>query len=445
MSLRLRLLLMIGIALSLLWGGVAVWMQRGLDHRMQRSLDQRLEMSAEMVAGLMANSVGSVPALTEGDLPMPQLLAIPAAGIGSACEVRSVRGRVFARTPGISPAVLAANTPGFSLRTIDGHLWRTYTLASHGLLVTTADRMDERNLLLGDVMLAAVLPFAVALLGGLIVLWFGISRGLMPFERLRQALAGREASTLAPLQEIAMPAELQPFVTTLNDLLARIQATINRERRFTSDAAHELRTPLTAVKIHLQVMRISQGEDARIAMAHMEEGVTRMQRMMEQLLTLARVEGDCPCEEKEVAPAGEVAFLAARDSAPGRPDLIEVRGNQDGHASTLEIPQALAVTALRNLLDNAQRHSPPGATVTLDVQLQDGGVCFRVCDNGPGMTAEELGMASERFWRRDAGPGSGLGLSIVQAIAERFRGSLALSARQGGGLEACLYLPARPA
>ena len=305
--------------------------------------------------------------------------------------------------------------------------------------VTTSDRLNERDTLLGNVMLAAAVPFVVALVGSLVVLWFGVGSGLLPLERLRQALASRTAETLTPIPDKPMSRDLLPLVNTLNHLLARMSETISRERRFTSDAAHELRTPLTAIKTHLQVARITCGKDTEEAMNYAEEGVARLQRTLSQLLTLSQVEGAFSWDDGRAAEAHEVARLAMRDAAPDAPERIAL--DSDGAGAELALPQALAVTALRNLLDNALRHSPAANSVRLEIRRSPDTISFHVFDRGPGLSDDELALATQRFWRRGSGRGSGLGLSVVAAIAERFDGSFELRQRPDGGLEARLTLP----
>ena len=435
MTLRLRLLLMIGISMILLWGGVAVWMLHDMDREMHRTLDQRLAMSAHMVAGLMSQN----PAAWDGSTGRTgaSTLSMPPESKGLACQV-SLRGEVIASTTGNKPEAVTTAELGFSDRVIKGENWRSYTLEAHGLRVTTADRLTERATLLRNVMVAAVVPFIVALIGSLMVLWFGVGRGLLPLERLRQVLARRTPDALIPIQNIPMSRDLLPLVNTLNHLLERMSVTISRERRFTSDAAHELRTPLTAIKTHLQVARITRGKDTEMAMDYAEEGVARLQRTLSQLLTLSQVEGAFSWDDGRVAEANELARLAMRDAAPDGAERIVL--DSDGNRAELALPQALAVTALRNLLDNALRHSPAENSVGLEIRRSPETISFHVFDRGPGLSDKDLVRATQRFWRRGSGRGSGLGLSIVAAIAERFGGSFELIQRPEGGLEAKLTL-----
>lgn len=439
MTLRLRLLLMIGLSMLLLWSGVALWMLYDLDREMNRTLDQRLAMSAQMVAGLMSQN----PAAWVGRSGQsgPSTLTMPAADKGSrglACEV-SLRGEVIARTPDTAHESTSTITPGFSDREFRGERWRSYTLEARGLRVTTADRLAERSSLLRNVTLAAVVPFIIALVGSLLTLWAGIGSGLRPLEHLRQALASRTPDALTPVQTEPMSRDLLPLVKTLNHLLARLSETISRERRFTSDAAHELRSPLTAIKTHLQVARITQGKEAEVALDYAEEGVARLQHTLSQLLTLSQIEGDFSWDDARMADAGEVARLAMRDAAPDKPWRIAL--DSQGEASPLALPEALAVTALRNLLDNALRCSPPDSVVLLSVRRLPHAITFGVSDDGPGLSTDDFALATQRFWRRGSGRGSGLGLSVVAAIADRFGGSLALQPRTPHGLEARLTLP----
>ncbi|MDH0342223.1 ATP-binding protein [Chromobacterium haemolyticum] len=430
MSLRLRLLLWIGVSLCLLWGGVAAWTLHDLERQMRLTLDRRLAMSAQMVAGLMEQ------------LPAPPPRALPrfdGIGAGIACQIVSVRGEVLARTPG-APDTRAAPAPGYAEQSLRGERWRSYTVVANGLRVTTADRLTERDAMLADIRWAAAVPFIAALAGSLVVLWLGVNRGLRPLERLRRALARRAPEALEPVATQGLPRDVLPLADSLNQLLRRVGEALQRERRLTSDAAHELRTPLTAIKTHLQVARITQGPDAAQALAHAAEGAERLQNTLGQLLMLARLEGAFDWEEGPPAHADEVARLAMRDAEPAPPRRIVCGPLPE---AALALPQALAATALRNLLDNALRYSPPDAPVRLEAALNEAGLRFEVRDQGPGLTAAQREQAAQRFWRgRHAGAGSGLGLSIVSAIAGRFGGRLELLAGEEGGLCAALTLPA---
>ena len=449
MTLRLRLVSIIGLSLALLWGAVALWMFIDVRRELRTVLDERLAASALMVAGLVSRLPPE--SLRDGTSPAVSLNA--AAREGLACEVSFVHGeaslRPIARTFG-SPGLEHAG-PGYATRLLGGRAWRIYVLEAGGVRIATADRLEVREGLLRDIALAAGAPFAVAMAGSLLLLWIGVGRGLAPIERVRRLLLDRPADAEVPLPDIEAPPELQPLIDTIGHLLLRVQAAIVRERRFTDDAAHELRTPLTAVKTHLQVLRLAcgdaiLGDTAREALGHAQSGVARLQRTLEQLLLLARLEAAPGGEAAEPADALQAAHQAIDDATAGSPqaaacdmriELLVARGQ-----ASLAVPEALLVAALRNLLDNALRHAPRSAVV-LRIGRLPGEVAFLVGDHGPGMTPDELAQATQRFWRRGGHEaGSGLGLSIVDAIARRHGGTLTLSARIGGGVEARLCLPA---
>jgi two-component system, OmpR family, sensor histidine kinase QseC len=449
MSLRLRLLIIIGFSLTILWSLVAVWMFLDIRHELRTALDDRLAASARMVAGLVSQ-LASPNAPVDGRVVSPLDVI---ARDGLACEVSLLRGEVIAKTmarttgsPGLSGVV-----PGYGTYSFGGKPWRTYVLEQNGIRIATADRIDLRQVLLRDIALSVGIPFIVALAGSLLLLWFGINRGLLPIEKIRVALAQRRPDDEIPLPQTDAPPELRPLVETIRSLLEKVHGAIARERRFTGDAAHELRTPLTAIKTHLQVAQIASIRDDATdimskALSSANEGVLRLQATLDQLLLLARL--DARVEHTKIAgraTAGQVVMQALSDLMVSHQTEHRVESEMELSVSGMHIalPEALLVSALRNLLDNALRHSPPTSKVLLRVERKDDtSLCFSVLDEGPGLTSAECEQAVERFWRREpSGPGSGLGLSIVNAITNGLGGSLMLKPRLERGLEVCLIVP----
>ena len=446
-SLRVRLLAIIGLSLVTLWSLVAVWMLIDVRRELRTALDDRLAASARMVAGLVMQLPRESMALGK---PMESALEVVARD-GLACEISLLRGEVtmqpVARTtssPGLSDV-----QPGYSTRSFGGKLWRTYVLQEGGIRIATADRIDVREGLLRDIALTAGIPFAAALAGSLLLLWFGIGSGLRPIERVRAALALRGPSDTAPLPDTQAPPELRPLVDTIEHLVGRMQEAMARERRFTDDAAHELRTPLTGIKTHLQVMRLAaQKADgapvAQQALIDAERGVVRLQNTLDQLLLLARLEGSLQPASPGLSFAEVAARLAMDDAQAGQPAKDRVRLVLPNRTIELAVPESLLVCALRNLLDNAMRYSAGPSEVVLRVEVHENQtVAFCVCDEGPGLSEADCALATQRFWRRGASSqGSGLGLSIVSEIASRYAGSLQLRPRNPVGLEVCLTFPA---
>jgi signal transduction histidine kinase len=439
-SLRLRLLLIIGVSFTLFWTVASVWMLVDLRTKFRDALDERLAASARMVAGLVAQLPPAPPAPMSPMSPARTVPEIRAAD-GVACEVRLQRGGLLARTRN-SPDLLGLGATGYRTRQIDGVQWRSYTLEQNGVRVTTADRVERREQLLRGIVAATAVPVLIAMFASLLALWFGVRRGLAPLEGMRKALAARDPDALHPLPASGLPAELAPLAATVNALLGRIGRAIERERSFTGDAAHELRTPLTAVKTHIQVARLAGGgADTERALAQAEEGVLRLQSTIDQLLMLARLEAPFPFEDQEPASARSVAERALQQLAPACRDRVELIAGEGAGAAALALPCVLAVTAIRNIVDNALRHAPADTTVTLRIAAGGKAVSFSAEDRGPGMSEAERAHAAQRFWRKGRGQ-EATGLARSAAIVERYGGALELLPRVGGGLVARVTLPA---
>ncbi|HCF4206729.1 TPA: sensor histidine kinase N-terminal domain-containing protein [Pseudomonas aeruginosa] len=420
MSLRLRLTLILGSAFILLWSLAAAWMLCDLRGQMMRSFDQRLAASARMVAGLLQQLPQPQPADGQTTRLSAEQLGIPN---GMACQVSSLRGEVLAQSHATPERALDSTASGFRDQEINGVLWRSFTVQAGDLRVSTADRLEERDVLQRSVVVAAAVPVTVALLGSLALLWLG-------------------ADSLEPLELAALPSELKPLVETQNQLFQRIAQAIERERRLTGDAAHELRSPLTAIKTHLQVARMTEGAAAEQALAHAEEGADRLHRTLDQLLLLARVEGSLSFDDGVQCSAEDAARVAMHDAGHGDVRMFELKLADGLSEAPLEVPSVLAIAALRNLLDNALRHTAAGTRVELAVETAQGCARFHVRDHGPGIAEADLPHLTRRFWRHGKSGGSGLGLAIVQAIVQRCQCRLDFDSR-ADGLRVTLEMPLR--
>ena len=286
----------------------------------------------------------------------------------------------------------------------------------------------------------------VALLAPLLMLivWWVVGRALAPIERLRRQLAARGAADLAPLPTGGLPAEVLPLVTGMNGLLARLAAAWQQLADFTADAAHELRSPLAALRLQVQSLQRADTEQARaVATGRLLAGVDRATRLVEQLLALARHDGDADAvrEPVDLPVLARQALQEADAEAQARGIALRLEG--DASLWLDARPQALAVL-LRNLIDNALRHTPAGGQVCVAVQRRPDGVAeLAVEDSGPGIPAAERQRVLDRFYRVPgaAGHGSGLGLAIVQAVARRHGAQVVVQAspRLGGARLAVIW------
>lgn len=437
MSIRFGLIFRLGISFVLLWVLAATWMLRDLEKNIDRSLDERLAASARLVVSLL-----NLPALSTAEQRANPLNGLPvnniALTVGMACQVSSLKGEILVRSHNSPDEEIGDLGEGYHNQVASGVEWRTFTVEVNGVRISTADRIEQRSNLKYSILRAAAIPVVLALIGGLLVLWIGVGKGLKPLTRITNALLSRNAQCLDPLDVSELPVELRPLAISQNELLSRIYHAIERERRFTGDAAHELRSPLTAVKTHIQVAQITNGEASRTALTRAEEGADRLQRILEQLLLLARVEGCLSFEDGTQALADEVARQALDDSARDCSVRIQLQKNVNNYP--LAVPAVLATAALRNLLDNALRHTAVNTKVDLVVFVEAGKACFCVRDKGGGVSPEQLSYLTKRFWHKGHSEGSGLGLAIVEAIVVRFHGELKLQ-NTSDGLEVIMKLP----
>jgi signal transduction histidine kinase len=438
MSLRLRLVATLGITLILLWGLTAAWSMRDLSTQLERSLDQRLAQSARMVAGLLDR----VPS-TAWDGEVSETSTIPALE-GVACRVSSLRGQVVAGTHPDMNDVLAVEDEGYSYRDHNGKRWRVYTLVEDDKRITVADRLRERESLLGQVRRAAFYPFLLALIGSLVALWWGVTRGLSPLSSLKRRLISRDHDDLSALPNRGLPGEIRPLIDGFNMLLARTRRMLELEQRFTDDAAHELRTPLTAIRTHLQVARRVDGDARREAMQQAEAGVGRLTQTLDQLLLLARMEGDDITHGiDETTTLGEAldAAMTETDSHERCQYHAYYPRHEGGSRIRVAMSGSLLVIALRNLLENALRHGLPGGVITIEARQAEGMAMIDIINQGEPVPSAELARLTERFHRGDNPQGSGLGLSIVEAIATRAGGRVTFASGEGIGLKVTLQLP----
>ncbi|HRK86654.1 MAG TPA: ATP-binding protein [Alcaligenes faecalis] len=444
MSLRLRLLLVIGISLTVLWSAVAAWMLMDARHSLREALDSRLAASARMVAGLVAQFPNLQELAQSAERPLDII-----ARDGVACEISVVRSEVeiqavsrTAGSPDMSQVAL-----GFGTHIHGGKRWRTFVLREGHIQIAAADSIEIRESLVREIMLSAGLPFVVALFGSLLLLWIGIGHGLAPLERIRDLLARRRPGDDSPLPQVKAPVELQPLLRTIEALLERQQAAIMRERRFTDSAAHELRTPLTGIKTHLQVAHLAaqrpgERDTLDAALSQADQGVQQLQNILQRLLELARLDGQGASQESSQADEAVYAALHALKAIHG--DTIDAI-TLDTHTQhgPVQIEKSLLTVAIQNLIDNALRYAKALAAISLRIEAGEPGYLrISVLDNGPGLSESERDLAMNRFWRgSQQQAGYGLGLSIVNAIATQHGGTLELLNRQGGGLEARLTVP----
>jgi two-component system OmpR family sensor kinase len=314
-------------------------------------------------------------------------------------------------------------------------------------LIVVASSLDERDDALRSLATLLVIGGPVALLLASVVGYAAIAAALRPVEAIRRQAA--EISAADPEQRLPVPEtrdELRRLGETLNQMLARLDEALLRERAFVDDASHELRTPLAMHRAELELALRYAGSTAelRAAIASAIEEADRLSQLAEDLLVLARSDkGQLPIKLEPLDVGSLLGSLRERfsaraqglgrqlDSAPS--DAIAVRGDR------LRLEQALT-----NLIDNALRHGD--GPIRLWARRNDGAVELHVSDAGAGFPPAFLPSAFERFSRADSartGRGSGLGLAIVEAIAAAHGGSAGAANQAAAGADVWIEIPLR--
>jgi signal transduction histidine kinase len=290
------------------------------------------------------------------------------------------------------------------------------------------DRLMNRLAIIGGVFLAVTLGANVVIL----------RRSLRPLRRVsEEAEAIGPQSTSRRLSEQEIPVEVLPLVRAINLVLDRLEDGYKAQRDFISDAAHELRTPLAVLKAHLDIL-----DDRQIANS-LEDDLSGMERLVSQLLAMARLDG-IHIEDDDIVDLSALTVDVARHLGPiafERNREIEVIGG-DRPILVCGLYDFL-FRALRNLVENALRHGPPGSVVTLRLAPHPPSVS--VADHGPGIPAEMRETIFQRFWRgerdRRSDEGVGLGLAIVSATVTAHGGNIDVGDASGGGAVFTMRLP----
>lgn len=413
-SLRQRLLALVLAVIAVVWLGTAAFTYHDASEEFDEVLDGHLAQAAALIVVQASHD------LDELETEHAPLLHKYSRRV--AFQVWDQEHRLRLHSANAPQQPLADQESGFSDTTIEGKRWRVFSSRDESgqFLIHVAERTEVRDELARHIARNLLQPLLISLPLLAILLWLAVARGLQPLTSLARQIEQREPDNLAALDATAAPREVMPLIGRLNRLFARIAASLQKERRFTADAAHELRTPVAAIKAQAQVARAAtSAEERNHALDNAILGCDRAAHLIEQLLTLARMDAldgssIVPCQLRSIA-AETIALLApAALEKNVRLELLT-----DEEATVRGNPELLRVL-LRNLIDNSIRHSPAGTSVQVSIASTAGAVSLSVCDDGPGIPAEERDRVMERFYRPlgTQASGSGLGLSIVKRIAE---------------------------
>jgi signal transduction histidine kinase len=434
-SIRLRLVAWI-LALLLPVSVAAGWLLvQVFADRLLRDIDVALEEEAETIAALALNA-GNDDALAalltrvaaETDLGTPKRIVVSRAG------------RVIGDAP--SGAAMQPEPAADAIHTATYQVGPPEDPVTVVISVPVAQALHAQARL--TVLLALGIPCALLVIAA--GLWVVTGRALKPLEAASRQLEAIDAERLAARVPVANPHdEVGRMVVVLNRMLDRVESAVGEMRRFSADAAHELRTPLAVLRTGLDVAlsRPRSADEYRAALAEALESTDRLSRVAEELLTLARMETHAERRRLDTIDLTEMLHELA--------DAWASPAAQRGVTVELVAPPDLAVHGsaadlyrlFGNLIDNAVRYSPRGGRVALSAAAADGHVEVSIADRGPGLAPGEAERVFERFYRGHDAPsgGSGLGLSIAQAIVRAHGGRVTLGNRDGGGCIATVVLP----
>jgi two-component system sensor histidine kinase TctE len=355
-----------------------------------------------MVLGLRGEFVAG-----DRELPLPDETEVPTPGVVKfrEAQVRNADVRIaytwvqFANRPGSQPA-----------------------------LIQVAETLDKRGQLANEIIRGVIVPQFILLPIAVVLVWFGLTRGLAPLNALLRQIRERRPDDVSPIKSPGTPDEVEPLVVAFNELLARLEQNLVTQRRFIADAAHQMKTPLAGLRTQAELaQRETDPQELRRSLRQIAASTERATHLINQLLALARAEHQSA--DLTAFKAVDLAELAREAVREWVPQAI-ARGIDLGYDGPDTPVRVIGVaTLLRelagNLIDNALRYSPaqasPAAAVTVRVRSTSEAVYLEVEDIGPGIPERERPLVFDRFYRvlGTNVDGSGLGLAIVREIAEQ--------------------------
>lgn len=434
LSLRTRLLTPL-LAIALVGGSTDAWFSYSdVRAKTNQLFDAELAQSADILTQIAAHEAEETQInLRHRDVGHPYQVRI-------AFQIWNESKVLVLRTANAPLAPLAPFEEGYRDINFAGQAWRVFSRwdARHDYLIQVGELQAVRDDIAHGIAINMLFPALLGMPLAGVLLWIAVSLGLKPLTVLVRQLEQRPADAIDPIPAAAAPKELSPLINALNRLFDRVARAFEMERRFTADAAHELRSPLAALKTHVQVALGATSDAARDqALNQAVAGVDRATRLIEQLLTLARVDPGAMIGGKSKLDLRGIVKQCLAEIAPKALEKnISVMLAESAPCWIAGDEHMLEVLA-RNLMDNAIRYTPGGGDVEVSVSQTAGQISLNVTDSGPGIPPEERRKVFGRFYRilGVGESGSGLGLAIVEQIARPHGATISLTdGKNGRGL-----------
>ncbi len=304
------------------------------------------------------------------------------------------------------------------------------------ILVEAAETLNSRNSLANHILISILIPQILLIIFGINAVSFGIAKGLRPLADLRNAVVERSRADLRPIDETIAPIEAQPLANAINDLLGRLRADLEAQRRFVANAAHQLQTPLAGIQTYAEIVeRSAQSENSKTLLQQILKGVGRMSHLVKQLLVLAKSEprDSFVFEKVDLNTLSSEAISALVPKALEK--NIEIEFTESDKPAVIMGEPINLKELVANLVENAIIYGNQSGHVSARVTVNDdGSIRLEVEDDGPGIPEDEREKVVERFYRvlGTQVEGSGLGLAIVKEIADAHGAELLLSPGSSG-------------
>ena len=324
------------------------------------------------------------------------------------------------------------------------YIWvRVHPREARPALVQVAETLEKRSVLAHEIIKGVMLPLFVILPLAVLLVWLALTRGIQPLSELEDRIRQRKPDDMSPLDETAVPSEVMPLVSSVNDLLDRLKHSIATQKRFLADAAHQLKTPLAGLRMQadLALRSDANAEDLKQSLKHIGRASMRATHTVNQLLALARAESSGSGMATQTCDLALLTMEVVKDSLPRAMDKhidLGFEGPEPGVALQAGNPTLLK-EMVRNLIDNAIHYTPssaahPGVVTARVCGDTHSGWDIQVEDSGNGIPEAERARVFEPFYRAlgTEADGSGLGLPIVLEIAEKHHASVSLSETHPG-------------
>ncbi|MDH5691745.1 MAG: ATP-binding protein [Gammaproteobacteria bacterium] len=450
-SIRLRIIVVLIPTLALFWLLSTFFIYKTLHESITEQLDNFLIHKSELLLSLAAEqsientesmNPSSLFELLPGELRINNRSDSPIA-----FQMWIKESGLFVHSNNAPFAPMSNVELGFSDVLLRGDPWRVFSQVSkdgrYKIQVgsqVNATQLISKTFSLSVLVLGTGLTLMVAF-----IMWFNVDGNLKPLGRLAAEIRKRRTTDLHRLDDEYTPIEIRPIQHALNTLFIRLKTAFDTERRFTADAAHELRTPLAALKTHAEVaLQAKEDEEKQQALRQVVRGVNRSTRLVEQLLTLARLDPETGLKKARRFDLFIVAETVIGDEAPIAIEKDIEIGLSGTRGKFIRGDYDAIAVLVRNLTDNAIRYTPEKGSVEVNIGRKDDRVLFSVGDSGPGIPPAEREKVFKRFYRQlgTKATGSGLGLSIVGRIADLHHLDIKLSTSHLGGLQVDVWFPA---